>query len=155
MIHKRHCWGVRVRAHQPRKQDGRLSQKRSEKDTGVLRSLKGRKLEYDKVDAHADGGVGREGQGSSSGEAHLAHYSREAPEEGFVCLLGVSRASGSEEKISIMVGGGQASRGFYLHGQLSSPGTDLRRTIYQGNEHRGLYLTSDCSEPAILFMLPP
>lgn len=54
-----------------------------------------------------------------------------------------------------MVGGGQTSRGFIYTDSFSSPGTDLRRSIYQGNAHRGLCLTSDCSEPAILFMLPP
>lgn len=68
MINKRHCWGVRVRFHQPRKQDGHLSQK-CLKDTGVLRSLRVWALEYDKADAHA----GRENEeGGKGGLARLA-----------------------------------------------------------------------------------
>lgn len=75
---------------------------------------------------------------------------------GYVLSLGVVETSESEEKVSIDNGrGGAASRGF------SPTGADYLRQGRAHKDHipgkgrqRGLCLTLDCSEPAILFMLP-
>lgn len=65
-------------------------------------------------------------------KSRLAHDSREAPREVVCLVLGVITASGSEEKLSIMVGGGQQVEASIYTSRFSSPGTDLGRIMYQG-----------------------